>query len=49
MKQKKRSFCCKIEGMIVLGERGYWVMKLIDKMKEEGFNLHVRLRNLECS
>ena len=33
-----------IEGSIVLGDRGYWVMKLIEKMKEKGFNLYVRPR-----
>ncbi|HEW90979.1 MAG TPA: transposase, partial [Thermotogaceae bacterium] len=30
-----------IEGSIVLGDRGYWVMKLIEKMKEKRFNLYV--------
>ena len=35
------------EGSIVLGERGYWVMKLIEKMKEKGFNLYVRPRGKE--
>ena len=33
-----------IEGSIVLGDRGYWVMKLIEKMKEKRFNLYVRPR-----
>jgi len=36
-----------IEGSIVLGNRGYWVIKLIEKMKEKGFNLYVRPRGKE--
>jgi len=36
-----------IEGSIVLGNKGYWVMKLIEKMKEKGFNLYVRPRGKE--
>ena len=36
-----------IEGSIVLGNKGYWVMKLIEKMKEKGFNLYVRPRKKE--
>ena len=44
IKAKEAEFLLEdIEGSIVLGDRGYWVMKLIEKMKEKGFNLYVRL------
>ena len=33
-----------IEGSIVLGDRGYWVMELMEKMKEKRFNVYVRPR-----